>query len=183
MKQPSLASIALKTTAVHTVTYFVIGLLSFLLLDYTAKYADSAVAAVYRQMDDPMIAAGPLFQVVRGLLFGIAFYAAREAFFASRRGWLNIWLVLLAVGIFAPFGAAPGSVEGLVYSKLPVWFHLITLPELIIQSLLLAVVTYYWVNHPEKKWLGWFFAALAAIVLLLASLGALSALGVLPQTG
>ena len=39
MKQPSFASITLKTAAVHTVTYFIVGVLSFFLLDYTAKYA------------------------------------------------------------------------------------------------------------------------------------------------
>lgn len=183
MKPLSFTSIAFKATVVHTVTYFVIGLLSFALLDYTTKYADPAVAVVYRQMGDPMIAAGPLFQVLRGFLFGIAFYAARGAFFASPRGWLSLWLVLMVVGIFAPFGAAPGSVEGFVYSKLPVWFHLITLPELIVQSFLLAVLTHYWVHHPEKAWLRWFFGVAMTIVVLLAVLGALAALGVLPQTG
>jgi hypothetical protein len=183
MKQPSFTSTVLKATAVHTVTYFIIGLLSFLFLDYTTKYADPAVAALYRQMDDPMIAAGPLFQVLRGFLFGIAFYAARDAFFARPRGWLNLWLVLLVVGVFAPFGAAPGSVEGFVYSRLPAWFHILTLPELIVQSFLLAWLTHYWVNHPEKTWLRWSFGTAAGIVILLAFLGVLAALGVLPQAG
>lgn len=176
----SFSSIAIKTTLVHTVTYFVIGLLSFLFLDYSARYADPTVALALRQTDHPMVAAGPLFQVLRGFLFGIIFYTLRDLIFPKPRGWLTLWLVLLIVGIFSPFSSAPGSVEGVVYSTLPMWFHLMSLPELIVQSFLLAFLTHYLMNHPEKRWLSILFGALFAIIVLLALLGALSALGFLP---
>jgi hypothetical protein len=71
----SFQSITLKTVVTHTVSYFVIGLLTFTLFDYRAKYADVMVAGSFRQMADPLVSAGPLFQVLRGFLFGIAFYA------------------------------------------------------------------------------------------------------------
>lgn len=165
---------------VHTVTYFIVGLLSFLLLDYSAKYADQVVSASLRQTDHPMVTAGPLFQVLRGFLFGIVFYALRDIFFSRPRGWTTNWLVLIFVGILSPFSAAPGSIEGFVYSTLPLWFHIMSLPELLIQSFLLAFLTHYWVNHPEKKWLTVSFGIVFAIVTLLALLGILSALGFLP---
>jgi len=180
MKEYSFSSIATKTTLVHTVTYFLIGLLSFLFLDYSARYADPTVAIALRQTDDPLVTAGPLFQVLRGFLFGIAFYALRDAIFPKRRGWLTLWLVLLIVGIISPFSSAPGSIEGIVYSTLPMWFHLMSLPELIIQSFLLAFLTHYWVNHPGNRWLSISFGALFVIIVLLALLGVLSALGFLP---
>ena len=180
MKGFSFSSISVKTTLVHTVTYFVIGLLSFLFLDYSARYADPTVAVALRQTDDPLVTAGPLFQVLRGFLFGIAFYSLRDLIFPKRRGWLTLWLVLLIVGIFSPFSSAPGSIEGVVYSTLPMWFHLMSLPELIIQSFLLAFLTHYWVNHPEKRWLKIFLGILSALIIVLALLGILSALGFLP---
>jgi len=91
-----------------------------------------------------------------------------------------LWLVLLIMGIFSPFSTAPGSIEGVVYSTLPMWFHIMSLPELIIQSFLLASLTHYMVNHPEKKWLIIVFGFLSAIIVLLSLLGILSALGFLP---
>jgi hypothetical protein len=94
MKEFSFSFIAVKTTLVHTVTYFVIGLLSFLFLDYSARYADPTVAVAVRQTDHPLVTAGPLFQVLRGMLFGIAFYALRDLIFPKQRGWLTLWLVL-----------------------------------------------------------------------------------------
>ena len=65
MKVFSFFSIISKTTLVHTVTYFVIGVLSFLFFDYGARYADPTVAMTLRQTDDPLVMAGPLFQVLR----------------------------------------------------------------------------------------------------------------------
>jgi hypothetical protein len=112
--------------------------------------------------------------------FGIVFYALRDIFFSKPRGWTTIWQVLIFVGILSPFSAVPGSIEGVVYSILPLWFHIMSLPELFIQSFLLAFLTDYWVNHAEKKWLTVSFGIVFAIVTLLASLGILSALGFLP---
>lgn len=183
MKQYSFASIVVKTAVVHTVTYFIVGLISFMLLDYSAKYADPVVSGLMRQTDHPLVAAGPAFQLLRGFLFGIVLYFLRDMIFPKKNGWLTLWLVLVVVGILSPFAAAPSSIEGMLYTVLPMWFHLTNFPEIFLQSGLLAWLTHYWVNHPEKKWLGWALWAVLVIVILMSSLGALSALGVLPPAG
>lgn len=165
------------------ITYFIIGVLSFVFLDYAAKYADPTVASFMRQTDHPLVMAGPFFQIMRGLLFGIVFYALRQSIFPHKSGWLTLWLVLVVVGILAPFGAAPSSMEGMIYTVLPVWFHIVNAPELIIQSGLLAFLTHYWINHPEKLGLNWSLRMVTTLVVLLSLLGALSAFGVLPSAG
>lgn len=68
-------AVVLKTTSIHIVTYFIIGVLSFLLLDYTTRYADPTVANFVRQTDHPLVMAGPFFQILRGLLLGIGLAA------------------------------------------------------------------------------------------------------------
>jgi hypothetical protein len=183
VQSPSLSAVTLKTTLVHTVTYFLVGFLAFSLLDYSTKYADPIVANLMRQTDDPMVAGGTLFQVLRGILFGLVFYALREVVFTRKNGWLILWLMLVVVGVLSPFGAAPSSIEGVLYTRLPVWFHIAGLPEIVIQAGLLALLTHYWVNHPEKKWLGWVFGVAFALVLLMSTLGILAGLGVLPAPG
>ncbi len=126
-------SIGIKTILVHTVTYFVIGFISFTLFDYTAKYADPLLGNYMRQTDHPLVAAGTLFQVIHGL----------------------------------------------VYTNVPFYFHIIGLPEVTIQSLLLAFCTHYWVKHPEKKWLAWLFGAAFVIAILFSILGILAAMGMI----
>jgi hypothetical protein len=102
-----------------------------------------------------MVTAGPLFQPLRGLLLGAVLFLLREPFFHRRNGWLFLWATLVVIGILSPYVAAPGSIEGVVYSTVPLSFHLTSLPEVLIQTLLFSAILYYWVNPPEKKWVGW----------------------------
>lgn len=180
MKETTFASVAWKTAVVHTVTYFLIGLLSYTFFDYTAKYADPVVANFMRQTDHPLIALGPALQVIRGFLFGIVFYALRETIFPNKRGWLTLWLILVIVGILSTFGPSPSSIEGMLYTVMPMWFHVVGFPEVFIQSGLLAFLTHYWVNNPDKKWLGWVFGIIFVLVVLMSLLGMLAALALLP---
>ena len=87
------------------------------------------------------------------------------------------------MGILSPFGAAPSSIEGMIYTVLPTWFHIVGYPEIFVQSGLLAFLTHYWVNHPEKKWLNWVFGILFVLTILMSSLGILAGLGMLPASG
>lgn len=48
MKERLIASIIIKTIVVHKVTYFLVGLFAFSLLDYTSMYADPSVANLTR---------------------------------------------------------------------------------------------------------------------------------------
>ena len=77
-KEYSAVSVILKTAIVHTITYFLIGLLAVTFLDYAAKYADPVVGGLMRQTNDPWVAAGPLFQVLRGMLFGVVVFLLRD---------------------------------------------------------------------------------------------------------
>ena len=179
----TLPDIILKTAITHTVTYFLLGLLALVFLDYSAKYADPAIAILMRQTTDPLVAAGPLFQVIRGALFGIVIYLLRDLVLERKRGWLTLWAVLVIVGVISPFGAAPASIEGMIYTTLPLWFHINGLPEILFQSLLLAVIAPWWINHPQNKWLGWLMGVIFVIILLLGTAGVLAGLGILPMPG
>ena len=165
--------ITLRTIVVHTITYFIVGLFAFTILDYRARFAEVGLSSFMRSTDNPLVMAGPLFQPIRGILFGLVFYLLRDAFFSGKNGWLTMWIVLVVVGIFSTFGPSPGSVEGLVYTTVPVSRQLVGLIEVLVQSLLLSFVLFYWVNHPEKRWLTWVFVVGFIIVLVLPALGLL----------
>ena len=172
-KEPTFWAIALKTIVVHTVTYFVMGLLASTLLDYGGRFEDPTLGLLMRQIDSPWVMAGPLFQPLRGLLFAVVFYLLRQAFFGRKNGWLLMWLMLVIVGILSVFGPTPGSIEGAIYTVLPWWSHFFGLPEVMLQALLLSAILVYWVNHPEKKWLTWLLAVAFGLCLTLPMLGLL----------
>jgi hypothetical protein len=173
-KQLTLWGIIAKTAVVHTLTYFAIGLIAFSLFNYTARFADPALSSLMRRTDDPLVQAGILFQPIRGVLFGLVFYLLRDVLFRQKNGWLIMWITLVVIGIISTFGTAPGSIEGLIYTKVSfnsLWGGGV---EVLLQSFLLSVLIYYWVKHPEKRWLNWVLGILFLIALILPALGLLA---------
>lgn len=125
-----------------------------------------------RQTDDPLARAGPLFQPLRGLLFGFIFYLLRDVFFLENNGWLVMWTNLVVVGIISTFAPAPGSIEGFVYTKLtPKKSGIGGMVEVLVQSFLLSTITYYWVTNFELLWLNRVLEILFIISIALPILG------------
>jgi hypothetical protein len=167
--QPGFWGLALKTILVHTVTYSFMGILAYHFLNYSEVFARPEMACWMRQTSDPLVMAGPLFQPIRGLIFALAFFPLREVIFGRKNGWLVLWWVLVALGILSTFGAAPGSVEGMVYTIIPLSIE--TYLEVVLQALLLSFILFYWVNHPEKKWLYWVMGIAFILMMIFAILG------------
>ena len=164
-----------KTIVVHTVTYFIMGLLALTFLDYGSAFAEPVTREYMRQVDEPIVALGPALQFIRGILFAAAFYPLREILFGRKNGWMIMWLLLVSLGILATFAAAPGSVEGLLYTKMPVGLQISGWLEVMLQALLLSVILFYWINHPEKKWLAWVLGIIFGLVILFSAMGFLLA--------
>jgi hypothetical protein len=170
--QHTFLNITLKTIVVHTVTYFLVGLVAFTVFNYTARFTEPGLAGLMRPTSEPIITLGPALQPIRGLLFALAFFPLRETLFGKKKGWLITWLLLVTLGIFSTFGPAPGSVEGLIYTTIPVQTQLSGgLLEVLSQSFLLSTILYYWINHPEKRWLNWVLGILFVLVFLMSILG------------
>ncbi len=166
-----------RAVVVHTVTYFIAGLLALTLLNYKALWAEPGLNGFMRPFDDPIVMAGLLFQPFQGLLCGAVFYLLRKQYFSTQYGWLTMWVVIAVLGIFSTFGPAPGSIEGLIFTTLPLriqlWgFH----SEVLAQSLGLSGILFYWVRHTKKRWLTWALTGVFFMVLVLPTLGLLSGL-------
>ncbi len=172
--QPSFLGLVVKTIVVHTVTYFLMGAFASTFLNYAESFARPEMACWMRQLDDPLIMAGPLLQPIRGLIFALAFYPLREILFGRKNGWLILWWLLVALGILSTFGPPPGSIEGMIYTRIPILDQLTGWLEVVPQALLLSVILFYWVNHPEKKWLNWVMGVVFLLLLLMPVAGLLT---------
>lgn len=169
--QPSFLPLAAKTIVSHTLTYFLMGALAAHYLHYAESFAkpDSGM----RQITDPMVMAGPLFQPLRGLVFASVFYPLRRCLFGKRYGWVLMAWILIAIGILSTFGPASGSIEGMIYTPVPIRFQLRGWLEVVPQALLLSALLCYWVNHAEKKWLNWVLGIVFFVMMAMPILGLL----------
>ena len=165
--------LTLKAIVSHTVTYFLVGLVASVVFHYAAEFARPELRSFMRQIGDPIIALGPALQPIRGIVFALAFYPLREVLFDNKNGWLIMWWLLVALGILSTFGPVSGSVEGAIYTTLPIHKQFFSggMLEILAQSFLFSVLLYYWVNHPEKRWLNWLLGTLFGLVVLMSLMG------------
>jgi len=139
----------------HFLTYFFLGFVFYLtglnVIVYYEQHPQALVNALYRDTSSLLATIGPLFQLLRGLIFALALYPFQVVFLERKFGWLYLWGIFLALAILAPASAAPGSIEGFVYTNLPMSYHLIYLPEIILQTLAFSGLFVLWERHPVKK--------------------------------
>ncbi len=152
-----------KAILVHTVSYFLFGLIMSNLFDYGALFKQEVIRNFMRPIDSPYVFLGPFLQPIRGLLFAIGLWPLRRTIFENKYGWLILWNIFVVFGILSTPAAAPSSVEGVIYTQLPIWYHLIGLPEIMLQTLTFSVVLYWWERRrywktyqipakPQSKW-------------------------------
>lgn len=138
-----------KVTAVHVLTYTLCGMLAMALFDY-----QSSVSAIgMRNTDDLMVRMAPLFQIARGILFGVVLWLLRPAFMERKHGWLVVWATVAIVGIFNTPATSPGSIEALIYFE-PAGEPLNTsiggTVEILAQTLLFSAAATWWVKRPAR---------------------------------
>jgi hypothetical protein len=141
-----------RVTSSHLVTYFVAGMLAYSLLDYGTLFQSEVFSCLMRPTSSKWVAAGPALQVLRGLIFALALYPFRSVFLGGRHGWLTLWGLLVGLAILSTAGAAPGSVEGMIYTKIPMRSHLLGLPEVLAQTLAFAVLLTAWHRYTHRAW-------------------------------
>jgi len=133
-----------RAVLVQTVSYFLFGLIMSNVFDYGTLFQQEVIRDFMRPIDSPYIFFGPLIQPIRGLLFAIGLWPLRKTIFENKHGWLILWSIFVIFGILSTPAAAPSSVEGIIYTQLPIWYHLIGLPEIMLQTLTFSVVLYWW---------------------------------------
>ncbi|GIV65698.1 MAG: hypothetical protein AB1457_09760 [Chloroflexota bacterium] len=133
-----------KVIVVHTVTYFLFGMIMSKVFDYGEIFQQEIIRDFMRPIDSTSVFLGPLLQPVRAFLFALGLWPLRKTILEHRRGWLTLWVIFVIFGILGTPAAAPSSLEGVIYSKLPLWYHLLGLPEILLQTLTFSIVLVWW---------------------------------------
>lgn len=139
-----------KGTVIHTLTYLLFGLIASKVFDYRSIWDTGIMATVYRSFDHPLVMAGPLLQVFRGMIYGLVLLPFRDRIMEMREGWLAMWGLFWGIGIFGTFAAPPGSYEGLIYTNYSLFIHTVGTFEVYGQSLALALCWYFWEKNRKE---------------------------------
>ena len=134
----------LKISLLQFITYVIFGLTFSVLLHYKEIWNEPIIKDYLKDFSSKWLMIGPLIQPIRGLLISLILWFIIDFFHETKKGWLKLWGVFVIIGIICTPMSSPGSMEGFIYSKLPIWFHLIMLPEVLLQTLLLSITIIFW---------------------------------------
>ena len=142
-------------------------------MDYATAFSREGSRMV--PTTEPIVALGPALQVARGLLFAVFLFPFRRVFLDEPAGWLKLWGLFLGLAILGTSGPAPGSFEGMIFTRTPVVEQIAGLWEAVLQTLLASVLLVAWHRRPGRGWIVMYL--LWALTILMSIAGA-----VLPRT-
>jgi hypothetical protein len=131
----------IKVILAHVITYMVVAIIA---MPMTTDYIDDIVELMgFRPLDEISIGAVLFGQVIRGLLMGIVIWWIKDSILGKKLAWLKLWGILVILGIFNTYGAAHGSIQGMIYlapiEDMPISMSLGML-EVLAQPLLFSIV-------------------------------------------
>ncbi len=132
----------LKIMVIHVITYCLCGFLFLFLFNYQSTMTSVGM----RDTSSLIVGLSPLFQIIRGLLFGIVLWILKDSFVGKRYGWLIVWLVIAVIGIINTPAPSPCSIEYFIYyepSVEAVNLEIGGTLEIFTQTFLFSVLSYY----------------------------------------
>lgn len=141
-----------RVTALHTITYFFIGLLALTVINYKDLFESEGLNLLMKSVDSPIVALGPSLQIIRGIILGFILWLIKDTFLYQKNGWLKLWIIISSLTIFLTAGPAPGSFEGFIYTTIPVVNQLLGLPEVLLQSVCFSFFLILWYKKPNIIW-------------------------------
>ncbi len=135
----------------HTLTYFIAGMIASTVFHYGTVFEMPVIRDYMLPIDQHGVLIGPFLQPVRGLIFAIGLWPIRRLLLESKQGWLVLWSLLVTIGILSTPAAAPSSIEGMLYTRLPLWYHLMGLPEILLQTLVFSIWLVWWQRQSVRE--------------------------------
>ncbi|MBN1697062.1 MAG: hypothetical protein JW881_06085 [Spirochaetales bacterium] len=141
----------LRVIVIHSVTYILCGLFFHQIFDYKGIFAIDVIKNFMRPVSDPAAMAGPFLQPIRGLFFAIGLWIVKPVWISKKNGWLVIWGIIFIFGILNTPAASPSSIEGFLYSRLPLWYHLMGYVEIGVQTLIFSILLFITQKSKEQN--------------------------------
>ena len=79
--RPPLTGLVMKSVVLHSLTYFLAGWMAYNVFEYAGLFAIPSLAGFMRPTDSLWVLVGPLFQPLRGMLFGLALFPLQNSLF------------------------------------------------------------------------------------------------------
>lgn len=168
-----------RITVAHTVAYFFAGIFALVFMNYREHYASDSLGLLMRPVDSPMVAMGPGLNIIRGIILGLILLPVRNMILGDK-GFLKLAILTLGLSFISTIGPTPGSFEGFIYTKLPVQYHLLGIPETLLYVVMFVGIPFLWYKT-EKNYFDKIAVVLVILILLMSFAGYMQAIGLITE--
>lgn len=123
-------------TYAHVIAYFIAGIFALFVMNYRELFATEALSLIMKPVSDPIVVLGPTLQIFRGIILALAILPLRRAFFEEKYGYAKLGVIMLVFSLLSTIGPTTGSIDGYIYTTIPVMYQLQGYPEAILYILL-----------------------------------------------
>lgn len=162
-------------TAAHVIAYFFAGIFALFVIDYKAWFSEGAISTFMLPTDTPIVALGPALQVIRGLIMGLVLLPFRKVITESEYGFFKLWLLIIGLSLLSTFSAAMGSLDGFIYTNVPIFEQILGYPEAVLWCSLFVVI-FKGLFKSKKRWIHVTAGVVCFLILFMSIMGYLQAL-------
>jgi hypothetical protein len=148
-RRSSVGVFLVRVVVIHLVSYLAAGAVFSALLDYQRLFQQPVIRDYMLPFGSTSLLLSLGLQVVRGAVLGLVLLPFRAVLAATRSGWVQLWALMVGIGIVSTPAAAPSSIEAVIYTRLPLWYHALGLPEMLSQTLVFSWLVHLYLRHPE----------------------------------
>jgi len=168
-----------RVSSMHTIAYFIAGLFALFFMNYEERFASEFLSIIMRPVDSPWVAVGPSLQIIRGIIIALILLPFKEIII-SRNGWIKLAGLILGLSYISTIAPTFGSFDGYIFTKIPLQYHLLGIPETLLYVFLFSISLFLWYKKPKKAW-NIISTIMIILIVIMSFLGYLSSVGLIKQ--
>jgi len=137
---------------VHVITYIFIGVVFSNFENYAGVFIKIENLNNFRSLDSTIVKLAPVFQIFRGAFFAFILYPFYNKIIKSDYAWVKLFFLIWGFSLFGSVAPIPGSIEGMIYTKLSLTEHLLKSPEITVQIFVFSWFFVKWENRTERDY-------------------------------
>ena len=160
-----------RVIAAHVIAYFSAGVFAMNVFDYGDILSSGIYSLFMKPITDPIVGlGGTSLQFFRGVIIALVLLPLRKVFTEEKYGFLKLGLLIFGLSVLSTFAAASGSIEGLIYTKIPVVEQIIGYPEAMLWISLFVGILWAFYKF-EKKAINTIAIIMLTLIILMGMAG------------
>jgi len=137
---------------VHVITYIFIGIVFKNFQNYLGAFISTEKFSNFRSLDSTIVKLAPIFQIFRGAFFSFILYPFYNKIIKSDYAWVKMFFLIWGFSLIGSTAPIPGSIEGMIYTKMSLAEHLIGIPKVTVQIFVFSWFFVKWENRTERDY-------------------------------